>query len=293
MAIDITLRQVGLERKTMPLKVILGADLLYGAYDEGWRLHCGEKEDEGFLAYMPMQIARGITVDWNEEETEKIRLRVLTPTAPLELRAFYELIHRISTHWNCELEVDGNLTDIDDFIEGFPAALALNEAGLNKMAKDVLDGVDSDITFFSAMWPLVMGRYEAEAFLTEPTYFSKWLHEKQNIDAYYSKPAFYRSDDGVLGRYAISEQMRCIIPVRPYVPYGFDDPETGELIECEDFGVLLYCVEDDESLGELTYDEFIKAIKKLGGTKVKRYDGNHMIIEGLTKEELKSLTEKC
>ena len=292
MSIDITIRQVGLEQKTLPLKLILGADFLYGAYDEGWRLHCGAKEEEGFLAYMPMQIARGITVDWNEAETEKIRLRVLTPTAPLELRAFYELVHRISTHWECELEVDGKLTDLDDFVDGFGAMLAFNQNSLTKMAKSVVDGENSEMTLFSVMWPLVVGRDEAEAFIAEPTYFSKWLHEKQNVDAYYTKPSFYRSDDGILGRYAISEYMRCIVPIRPYVPYGFDDPETKELIECEDFGMLLYSIEENETMGELAYEDFVSAIKKLGKTKVKRYDGNHIIIEKLTTDELKTLIEQ-
>jgi len=292
MSIEVTIRQVGFEKKTMPLKTILGADLLYGSYDEGWRLHTGERNENDFLAYMPMQLARGFVVNWNENDMELVRLKALTPTAPAELRTFYETVYRIATYWESEIEVDGRLMDLEDFIDGFEAMLEFNQNTLQKMAKSVIDGENSEMTLFSVMWPLVMGRQEAEAFLVEPSYFPKWLHEKQNIDAYYIKPSFFRREDGVWGRYAISEELRCILPIKPYVPYGFDDPETNELLECNNYGMLIYSIFRSETIGEMPYDDFIKGIRKFKKAKAKRYDGNHIIIEGLSGEDLEEFVRE-
>ena len=41
MSIDITIRQKGFFKKDLPLEIILGNNLSYGAYDDGWRLEIG------------------------------------------------------------------------------------------------------------------------------------------------------------------------------------------------------------------------------------------------------------
>ncbi len=291
MSLDIKIVQTAFNKKTLPLKVILGADFLYGAYDEGWRLHIGNKGDNDLVCYMPMQLARGIAVTWNEEELNMVALRSLTPTAPVELRALYDMVYRICTYWQCDLYVDDKIVDVEDFFENFDAVIAFNQKTLRDMARSVVNGENTELTLFSVKWPLVMGRNEAEAFLVEPSYFSKWMHDKQNVDAHHANPAFYRAPEGVIGRYAISEEISYILPIKPYVPYGFDDPDTGELIKCDDFGMLIYSMKQDNTIGELEYDDFIKRIKTNHPDKIKRYDGNHLIIEGLSEEELERLAE--
>ena len=81
------------------------------------------------------------------------------------------------------------------------------------------------------------------------------------------------------------------MPIKPYVPYGFNDPETGELIQCEDYGVLLFDVLENETIAEIKYSDFIARVRSIFSSKVKGYDGNHIIIEGLNVDELKKLAE--
>ncbi len=291
MSLDIRIVQTALEKEPMPLKVILGADFLYGAYDEAWRLHTGIKNDNRLVCYMPMQLGRGIAVNWSEDELDSIRLRGLTPTAPQELRALFEMIYRICTYWQCELYVDNKIVDIEEFFEDFEAILAFNQKTLQDMAKSVLNGENQEVTLFAVKWPLVIGKNEAEAFAAEPSYFSKWLHDKQNIDAYFANPSFYRGPEGIIGRYALAESTRAILPIKPYVPYGFDDPETGELIQCDDFGMILYDVKKGENIGEIEYKEFISKVRRHFSAKVRRYDGNHIIVEALSLDDLKKLEQ--
>lgn len=289
MSLDIKIVQTATEQKPLPLKVILGADFLYGAYDESWRLHIGKRNQEDFVAYMPMNLARGIAVQWSEERTDAVEIRGLTPTSQSELRALFEMVDRICTYWECQLFVDGNSMELEDFLDDYERISAYNMRAVYDLSKSIMNGENTEITLFSVMWPLVVGRNEADAFLLDPSYFPKWLHNQQNIDAHFIKPAFYRGENRIIGRYAVAEEMNCIMPVKPYVPYGFDDPQTGELLQCDDFGVLLYNVTDDENIGEMTYDDFISALKERFSSKVKRYDGNHFILEEMSLSELKEI----
>ena len=291
MSIIVKVRNINLTREPMPLKVVLGPDMLYGVYDEGWRLHSGNRNPYDFVAYMPKQIARGICINWHEEECDCVTFKVLLPTSAAEIREFFLAVHRTCEYWGGQLEVDGRPRELEEFIDDYEAIQKFNEHTLKEMAKSIINGENSELTLFSVMWPLVMGKDEAEAFIFQPSYFSRWLHEKQNVDAYFSKPAFYRSEDGILGRYAISEQLRSIIPIKPYVPYGFDDPETGELIKCDDFGMLIYSMKDNNTMGELKYSDFIQKIKTNHAKKIKKYDGNHLILEELSAEELEALLD--
>ena len=289
MSLEIKIVQTAVEKKPMPLKVILGADFLYGSYDEGWRLHSGVKGEENLICYMPTQLARGIAVTWSEDELDMITLRALIPTATVELRAFHEMIYRICTYWQCDVFVNDELRDLDEFLDEYPSIIAFNQQSLNNMAKSIMSGENEEATIFAVTWPLVMGRSEAEAFIAEPSYFSKWLHDKQKIDAYFASPTFYRTEKGVIGRYAVGEDTRCIMPIKPYVPYGYDDPETGTLVQCDDYAVIIFDINTIEQIGEIKHQDFIASIRKNFSSKVRRYDGNHIIFEALTMDELKSL----
>ena len=82
MSIDITIRQTGLFKKTMPLEVILGSKLKYGIFDDRDRLVPDTLGEKQFLAYLPDCIGRGISVIWNKNEKSIINLRLNNPCAP-------------------------------------------------------------------------------------------------------------------------------------------------------------------------------------------------------------------
>lgn len=67
MSIDITIKQKGFFKKTLPLSVILGSDLKYGAFVNDALIKDTIGEDE-IVIYHPEHIGRGFNIIWNENE---------------------------------------------------------------------------------------------------------------------------------------------------------------------------------------------------------------------------------
>lgn len=283
MSIDISIVQKGLFKKTMPLAVILGKELRYGCYEDVLCLETGKLGDTEFIAFHPEHIARGFSVIWNPREKERITLRSLTPSTPEELRDLYDAVKRMTDYWKCTLEVDGNSIKPDAFQKSFADMLDFDRRSLKEMAQRVVSEENGDLTLFSAFWPLVMGKPEAERFLIDPNAYTAWLHNMQSVDAYYGKPSFFRTEDGIVGRYALTEGTRSIFPVKPYVPFGLRDPETNEALQCGRYEIFLCSATRQREIGSAEYSKIMQSIDP---NKLTRYDANHVLIEGLTLEEM-------
>ncbi len=289
MSVDITIRQKGLLKKTLPLTVILGEKLQYGAFD-GVALEVGKLAENEFVAFHPEHIARGISVVWNEKEKNEVSLRLLNFTSDAEINDLYQMVGRIASHWNCTIEVDGNAVTAEEFQAGQQDMIDFNR----RVAKEFLtrsitakENEDANYTIFCAMWPLVIGPEEAQRFLNDFESFAVWLHDKQKLDAYYANPHFYKTETGIIGMYALTEDTRSIFPVKPYVPLGINNPETGKMLECNNYVVMLYSLTENAVIGQIpVYEKFLDA---LPSQKVSRYDGNNILIEGLTHAEMKSM----
>lgn len=288
MSIDITITQKGLLKKALPLPVILGKDLQYGAL-EGERLEPGKLGEADLIAYLPEAIGRGIQIFWREGEKMKVELRSLTPTTREELRAFYDCVGRIAAHWKCDLEVDGEKTTLRDFQAGFENQVSFTLRALRSMSQEILEGKHESLTLHSAMFPLTLGREEAERFAGAESLsgFRDFLHEKQNMDVYYAAPMFYRDGEGVLGLFALREGVRSVFPKVPRVPLGMRDPETGKALQVDRWEITLGDA-DMKQVGQVSYDIFLA---RLPAAKVSRFDGGSVLVEGLTLSELQKIAE--
>ena len=95
MSLDVTIKQTGLFKKTLPLSVLLGDRLHYGWDDDGVRLQQGQLADDGFVAFLPDAIARGFSMTWNAQETQHVELHLPSPTSREEIRDFYATVQRV------------------------------------------------------------------------------------------------------------------------------------------------------------------------------------------------------
>ena len=289
MSIDVTITQKSLIKKTLPLNIILGDELKYGAFD-GMRLDPDVIGEGGFIAYNPKHIGRGFSIKWNEQEKEKIELRALTPANPDEIRDFFALVERICSYWKCELEVDGEKLSIREFLARLPEFIDFNEHSLKAFFEELVSGKQKQFSMFCAMWPLEIGIDEAKRFVENPEEFYSWMHERQTIDAYYAKPSFFVSqDDSIFGRYVVTEDVRSIFPLTPSVPFGNVDPDTHEQLKCDTFVVGLYSTTEDSGLGLVPYDAFLEYVLP----KSEKYDGFNIIFEGLSFEDMKELLNRA
>lgn len=297
MSIDVIIRQKGLFKKTLPLSVILGDGLSCGVYEAGYRLDPGEwkSEDGEIVVYDPHHKGRGFSVIWTPTQKKGVTLRALHPTCAEELKAFYATVARITDYWSCSLEVDGNPMTPAEFQAGFSDMLEANDRYLDLFIRESIDKEQYDsMTLFSAMWPLEFGAKEAaevrDAPEGAPVRFARWLHEMQSADTYYAV-AGYAEEDGIVSRFAFTEDCDSLFPVKPTVPFGVTGPD-GRPPEVSRYEVAIVASSTPSVsvIGTLPYEAFMAA---LSSDKVSYYDARRVRIAPHSLDELKELIAKA
>ena len=241
MSIDIRITQKGLLKKTLPLHVITGSDLCYGTSD-GMKLKENDLSSDEIILYHSNHISRGFSIEWTPEKKDYVDLRALSPDSREGLNDFFAAIQRIASYWKCEIEMDGNITALAELVSLIPDMQAFNETVLESVCGDILSGKKESLTLYSVMFPVVLGVPEAEKFRHDVDAFGRWLHEKQSVDAYYAQPQFFRTEEGVVGRYVVTEECRTIFPLKGQVPLEISDPETGKGLKCDRYEVYFYSI---------------------------------------------------
>lgn len=276
MSIDIRITQKGLFKKTLPLKVITGSDLHYGTSD-GMRLKENDLSSDEIILYHPEHISRGFSIEWTPEKKDYVDLRALSPDSREGLNDFFAAIQRIASYWKCEIEMDGNIVSLPELVSMIPDMQAFNETVLENVCEDILSGKKDPLTLYSVMFPLALGAPEAEQFQHDVEAFGRWMHARQSVDAYDAQPQFFRTDEGIVGRYVVTEDCRTIFPLKGQVPLGISDPETGKALKCDRYEVYFYSISQEKMLGYVPFEIFIEIIKE----QAERFDGANIIFEGL------------
>ena len=122
--------------------------------------------------------------------------------------------------------------------------------------------------------------------------FSDIITSIQYIDAYTANQNFYKNDnEEIFGVYTLTESVRTILPFKPSVEY-----ENSDIVKNEDIKfwrlvlVIINGNPDDENsyemLGEVDYTKFIENLPK---DKYSFIDGEYIVIEPLTKEEINKI----
>ncbi len=286
MSIDVILKAKLFGKKTMPLAVILGEKLRYGAFCNGALIE-GEMGENEFVAFDPESIGRGFSVVWNPQELKEISFRLPQPTTEKEYDAFYASVKRAADYWNGSLTVDGSKMKLEEFLAGLKDMKDFNKRLVGDMAKDVLSGKQDSLTLYSAKVPLTFGPEEARLFEKDHRNFEAWLHIKQTVDAFYIAPEIYQGEEGnFFGVLSVSSEEGCILEKKPHVPFGVVDPKTGKAIQTEDFRVLVGLQGADAPLGELSYEAFFKHLPQ---EKISYYDFDKILLAPLTESEIRRL----
>ena len=285
MSIDVSIKQKGLWKKVMPFEVILGEELAFGSTD-GMRLIPDQLDGE-IILYNPQSIGRGITLVWNENEKNEIQLRLLNPTTEEEMRSFFNCLRRITTYWKCTMTIDNIEEDVEEYLNQEEDLISFNNRIVKEVSEKIVHGESRSFTLMSTMWPLVIGKDEADQFVLNPHLFSTWMHERQNHDYYYAKPQFFKTEKGIKGIYALTEDCPSIFPEKPWVPLGVKNPETGKELECDFFEIALYSTTYDKTIGMIPYD----CLFTLGPDYLSYYDGGSVVVENVNLDVLNQLKD--
>lgn len=288
MGVDVTITQKGLFKKILPLEVLLGSKLKYGRFD-GLRLIEGELGEEGFVAYLPDRLARGIGIDWNAQKKDSVYLRLPFPSTLEETDAFYDLIQRIKSHWaNCKVDVDGATLNEKELEE---SRKTNRDFSLKVLKNYCNDEEKESLTIFCALWPLVLGEKEKARFREAEDLkdFSDYLHKMQAIDVYYAKPAIYKRKEDFIGMFAITETTPSILPASPKIPFGLELPKTGKESAISAWYVTLVALSEEQAPYIVNFTDFMNA---LPADKLTYYDAENVLLKELSLDEIVAIGEK-
>lgn len=287
MSVDIEITQKGLFKKALDYNTIIG-NLGYGLYESN-RLTEGKIGDDEFIVYDKKRIGRGISVVCRKNEKEKVSLKMLSPTCEEEIDVLYDIVERIASVWKgCMVTQDEEKIDPQNLADLRTQMKEFNKGFLKTLLEKESEP-GSVLALFSAMWQLDMGEEDKAEILSasDPVKeYGEWLHKLQEIDAYYAVPTFYGMENGeIVGMYFITEDTVSTVPVKPSVPFGVQDSQTGKPIEVSQWLVSFYSITNNDIAGRIPYEKFIEYVLP----KSRRFDGSRIIIDGIKQDEMDTI----
>lgn len=238
--------------------------------------------------------ARGFEISY-DKNTKFYQIRLYTPCSIGDWETAFDFIEKLG----CFLE-NNNIIDEDGTeytlqnIRTYPYIENI-EFGI-KTLTDHFDETQMEIyKVFGIYRPVAFNKKMIEDMNNSenPTkLFSDIITSIQYIDAYTANQNFYKNDnEEIFGVYTLTESVRTILPFKPSVEY-----ENSDIVKNEDIKfwrlvlVIINGNPDDENsyemLGEIDYTKFIENLPK---DKYSFIDGEYIVIEPLTKEEINKI----
>lgn len=235
--------------------------------------------------------ARGFEISY-DKNTKFYQIRLYTPCSIGDWETAFNFIEKLG----CFLE-NNNIIDEDgekytlESIRTYPYIENI-EFGI-KTLTDHFDETQMEIyKVFGIYRPVAFNKKMIEDMNNSenPTkLFSDIITSIQYIDAYTANQNFYKNDnEEIFGVYTLTESVRTILPFKPSVEY-----ENSDIVKNEDIKfwrlvlVIINGNPDDENsyemLGEIDYTKFIENLPK---DRYSFIDGEYIVIEPLTKEEI-------
>lgn len=242
MSVTARIKQKSLFKKKLTRDDIIDlTGLSYGVSDENFVLLRDEKADHTII-YDETKLARGLEL-WLENTD--ILLSLSLPTAPSEIKLFYDVIEKICNQLKISkyLREDEkvNVSDHAKYIKwDEEASLAALEEIEGKTRDD-----DHRFELFGVFNPISIGQKELKRINHDLSHLEAFLNEIQALDVYYAAPSVYRkkATDQLFGIYAIVADIPCVVPTQPYIVLnqikGVEDwyvmVRKGQTIKYEDF----------------------------------------------------------
>ena len=235
--------------------------------------------------------ARGFEISY-DKNTKFYQIRLYTPCSIGDWETAFDFIEKLG----CFLE-NNNIIDEDGTeytlqnIRTYPYIENI-EFGI-KTLTDHFDETQMEIyKVFGIYRPVAFNKKMIEDMNNSENpakLFSDIITNIQYIDAYTANQNFYKNDnEEIFGVYTLTESVRTILPFKPSVEY-----ENSDIVKNEDIKfwrlvlVIINGNPDDENsyemLGEIDYTKFIENLSK---DKYSFIDGEYIVIEPLTKEEI-------
>lgn len=232
--------------------------------------------------------ARGFEFSY-EKGTDSYITRISTPSSKEDWKIMLKFLKKLSIYLEDSIisEEGENFSSIN--IENFSFEHDI-EYGIKIMNDNIKNGMDR-LEIFGVLRPVSFNQEILNKVLFSDDKideFSKIITDLQYLDAYSARQSFYKKEDGsIFGTYVLSQNLRTILPYRPFIEY-----QNSNFLKTEDISEwkmsLVGAKESGEYflLGELDYTDFIEKLPK---DKYKLIDASYILLEALNEEEIKRL----
>lgn len=216
MSITARIKQKSIFKKKMTMEdIIKFTGLSYGVCDENYRLDRDEIS-EHTLIYDETRLARGLEL-WLEGTD--ILLSLSLPTAPSEIRLFYDIIKQLCNELNTTKylreDVEVHINENEEYIKwDEEASVAALEDITNKTGDQY-----QRFEIFGVYNPISIGQVELRRINNNLINLEEFLNDIQSQDVYYATPKVYRKKDTdeLLGIYSVAADVPCVVPNKPYI----------------------------------------------------------------------------
>ena len=286
MAIEVTITQKRLFKEPLTEELLSPAGLRTGHWNQAGVLDPGPAQD-GRALCDPDQPGRGCFMQAVPGEKKQVHLRQPLPCTPRDTEVFYDLVKHICQAWETvRFTQDGEEHRLGDIPQMKQTQRGANEGLLKAMAEQWQRDGEGILT--GAVYPIYIEPEAIERLKGgDLDFFQRYLAQKQIGDWYYAKPNFFQKKDGagIMGLYAITEEVPSILPLEPFVPPLYSVLLQGFHLADEqvtDWQVSLNRVWEENgemkgnTLGYLSFEEFTRKVKL---DQCPRYDARHVLVE--------------
>lgn len=266
--------------------------------DENIEEFLQEKVDrfECILLGQEEKSARGFELSYNSENNY-YGIRVFTPCSIGDWEVVFDFIQKLGKFLgnNKVINEDGEEYTLES-VKNYPYIENI-EYGI----KNLIDNFKQDKHEIFKIYGIYRPVSFSKIMINELTnsknpaeIFSKTITDIQYIDAYSANQRFYKNDnDEIFGAYTLTETVRTILPFKPNVEY-----ENFNIVKNEDvkfWKIMLVIINGDpdnensyEILGDVEYSKFIENLPK---DKYSFIDGEYIVIESLSREDIEKISK--
>lgn len=254
----------------------------YGSDDDFYVLEENKISENTAILYNPKKIGRGIFIDFSKAIEGIVEISYNIPTSKSEIEDFVNAVELIEkqyekAHIFC-YEEDVKYT-VSELKNNTSKMVTFN---LNKLNEFCKNEEYNSLIFTLALWPIVLedvGLFSTCKNLEE---FEKYIHGKQAIDVYYAKPKLYKKNEAeVAAVYVLTEECESVFPIKADGFINLSD------VKIDKGFIQFYIFSENRMIENLyDYDTFIQCMLVKG---MEKFDGTHILIPSLTKNEIMSI----
>ena len=247
-----------------------------GYLDDNFRATDDESEACHCILYNKNNIGRGVQLlGLNDKKTLSLALSM--PCTAEDVQMLYETAARVAALWKAtSVMIDDQMVDVSELQQYAERDLSLNIEMLKAPSQYTHDGY---ATLYGAICPVCVSTEQFKSFADDYASFSVFMNDRQQIDAFYSCPYYFKQEEELIAMYVVIEDGYFILPNCPKTVINCADGVK----ECDRVIIAISDLLPGESTSTMNYNDFVS---RLPLDKISVFDCQHQLICPLSKEEL-------